>query len=1007
MAGQSRFSSFFVWPFSTFSIRRVLGTVIGLALLMTAPGLQCFAITAVAAGDVDAGLSTSRRADRKQAEHQTRALAGLMARYRRADAAGKAALHDELVERAGDRQALLGALVQIDPAGALRVVLPEKVRFGMPDAVRELLTQKATLQGELTVAYEDYPDGRHRLRHILETETGRFELQWVKHAGHLQSGTPVRVRGRLFAHGGETMGTLVLDDAPDSLALLADDADTATTTATAEVAVLPNTLGEQRILVLLVNFQDNPVQPWTLEQARETVFGTVNDFYMENSYGRTWLSGDVYGYYTLPIDGVCDTVEIETHTRQAAMADGIDLGIYNRLIYVFPQIEGCGWTGKGTVGGDPSRSWINGALDLRTVGHELGHNLGLQHAKRLECGDNTIGGDCYTVEYGDSLDIMGSPGFTGNFNAFNKELLGWLQGDPSTASGRIIVANTDGSFQLGPYETTSGDTPKALKILRGVDSLSGRGLWYYLEYRQPLGFDTYLAAYPAITKGTVFHLGTENDSNSSQWIDMTPASASADWNDAVLPIGSAYIDPDAGVTLTTEWADATGASVNVSYTGPSCIASSPALSLSPSESAWVPAGDTVAYTVWVTNRDSVGCPSADFSVTAALPAGWTAEGGGLNLAPGAGGTVTLNVTSDPAALDGFYDIPVSVQKSSDPDYGNSGVVTYVVDTPAPDCTAADPTVWLSDATGGPAAAGTPVTYGVTVTNQDSGACAVSTFDVAAEVPAGWRVSGAAVDLTPGDSAVVDITVTSAADAADGVYGIAITAENLANVTYSGSAPVTCTVANPVPACVPADPVLSLSADMGTAVPPGSPVEYALTVANQDGSGCDVSDFRVFAELPDGWRAEAATVTLAPGTVALVGVVITSPVDAGEGVYEIVVHAENTADPSHGAGTVVTYRIAASPNTAPIAMDDTVFLADKNAVAIDVLDNDSDPDGDPLTVTQVSQGTQGSVQIGAGGTLIYVPEKNFKGSDSFIYTVSDGDKTADATVNVSLMRNVNK
>jgi hypothetical protein len=48
-----------------------------------------------------------------------------------------------------------------------------------------------------------------------------------------------------------------------------------------------------------------------------------------------------------------------------------------------------------------------GAMILRTVAHELGHNFGLYHARALDCGSQVIGSSCTTIEYGDSLDILG------------------------------------------------------------------------------------------------------------------------------------------------------------------------------------------------------------------------------------------------------------------------------------------------------------------------------------------------------------------------------------------------------------------------------------------------------------------------------------------------------------------------------------------------------------------------------------------------------------------------
>ncbi|MFB1118965.1 cadherin-like domain-containing protein, partial [Dickeya dadantii] len=58
------------------------------------------------------------------------------------------------------------------------------------------------------------------------------------------------------------------------------------------------------------------------------------------------------------------------------------------------------------------------------------------------------------------------------------------------------------------------------------------------------------------------------------------------------------------------------------------------------------------------------------------------------------------------------------------------------------------------------------------------------------------------------------------------------------------------------------------------------------------------------------------------------------------------------------------------------------------VTVDVLANDSDVDGNPLTVTAATAG-HGAVVINADGTLTYTPNSNFNGTDTVTYTVSDG------------------
>ena len=62
---------------------------------------------------------------------------------------------------------------------------------------------------------------------------------------------------------------------------------------------------------------------------------------------------------------------------------------------------------------------------------------------------------------------------------------------------------------------------------------------------------------------------------------------------------------------------------------------------------------------------------------------------------------------------------------------------------------------------------------------------------------------------------------------------------------------------------------------------------------------------------------------------------------------------------------------------------------------DVLADDSDPEGDDLTITAVTQGAKGTVAIvDSGARLTYEPDANANGADTFTYTVSDGNGGTD-------------
>lgn len=85
-----------------------------------------------------------------------------------------------------------------------------------------------------------------------------------------------------------------------------------------------------------------------------------------------------------------------------------------------------------------------------------------------------------------------------------------------------------------------------------------------------------------------------------------------------------------------------------------------------------------------------------------------------------------------------------------------------------------------------------------------------------------------------------------------------------------------------------------------------------------------------------------------------------------------------------------------PNSPPNAVDDTAATDEDTAVMIDVLANDSDSDGDALSISSVTQPANGVV-LNNGSDVVYTPNANFNGSDSFSYTIDDGNGATDSAV----------
>jgi arylsulfatase A-like enzyme len=116
--------------------------------------------------------------------------------------------------------------------------------------------------------------------------------------------------------------------------------------------------------------------------------------------------------------------------------------------------------------------------------------------------------------------------------------------------------------------------------------------------------------------------------------------------------------------------------------------------------------------------------------------------------------------------------------------------------------------------------------------------------------------------------------------------------------------------------------------------------------------------------------------------------------------------DDDADPLTGMATVMVNVMPPPPNQSPTQLDDNPnVLVDSSANPLNVLSNDSDPDGDGFSIQSVDDGMTavGTVTIsGDALSLIYTPPATFTGTDTFTYTIVDDDAnplTGVATVNV--------
>lgn len=443
----------------------------------------------------------------------------------------------------------------------------------------------------------------------------------------------------------------------------------------APVAAHAATTGEQKTAVLLVNFQDHATQPITKANAHALVFGTVSDFYWEASYQKTFLTGDTLGWFTLPVsESLCDNNRFAQEADKMAAAAGVDLSKYERLIYLMPR-KTCmdGGSNSGTT--LPTRMFATAnEFNAQLVTHELGHNFGLMHSGTIECGAAVIGDSCASNSYGDLADTMGG-GYVNHFNAVHKDRLGWLD------ASRMATVSANGTWTLAPFETAAAGT-KALKIPRGIDPMTGQMGYYYVEYRQPAGFDASLATLGTLAQGVLIHA----DGTNSVLLDLTPnsdpSSNYADMRDAALSVGRTWTDAN-GISFTLKSADANGAVVEVKTGGaappPTCTRAAPILSVAGPTGA-LAAGTTASFTVSVTNRDSSACAATAFNLARTVPGGWNGSlaSSSLTLGPGAAGTTVLNVTSPVGAPAGSYGVGVGSASAAGSVHTASASATYSV-----------------------------------------------------------------------------------------------------------------------------------------------------------------------------------------------------------------------------------------------------------------------------------------------------------------------------------------
>lgn len=423
------------------------------------------------------------------------------------------------------------------------------------------------LEGSLDVYVTHFEDTSTTSYDLL-TKSGKRHSLSVQGEPALATGDELRVRGKLLADGRfEVASYSVLNDEEERQLRV--------------LALVQNGVRlTNKVAALMVHF--GTPDSLTKETLRANLFGTglsAAELHKEASYNLNKIEGEVFGWLQVPAMTNCDTRTLATNALAAAQSAGIDLSGYGQIAYYFPKSSQCSWSGLAQVGRPtrPAReSWFNGNAGCGVLAHELGHNIGAQHARSYDCGSSVVGGTCTYSEYGDPFDVMGS-GSCSHFGGYVKAAEGWYGGC------NTVTVTADGSFDLAPIELPSN----AIQTLRvPMDaSLCPSGLtscYYYLEYRQPLGkFHSRLSATSPVFQGILVRVGSTVDFSGAgrpqapYLLDMTPGSRSSDFQDAPLGVGKSFTDSK-GVRITLSAASSTAAKVAITFPGggsgsPTCI----------------------------------------------------------------------------------------------------------------------------------------------------------------------------------------------------------------------------------------------------------------------------------------------------------------------------------------------------------------------------------------------------------------------------------------------------
>ena len=303
------------------------------------------------------------------------------------------------------------------------------------------------------------------------------------------------------------------------------------------VNALRKTIGPNRMLYMRVTFPDVLTDPQREDDVYD-MFEAVNSFFIENSFGKTYMIPTVTPLLVLP----------RTEAWYKAQGDNGDNYVLNdaRVIareagyetndYELDTVRYSG--GPGNFGGQAyvgaKGCWMKSS-SAGVAAHEYGHNYGLWHANYWNASTPDPIGPGTNSEYGNSFSTMGSANAGKNHLTSNeKNVLNWL---PATSVESVTAS---GTYRIYTHDQRLLDPTRkyALTVVKDTDRT------YWADLRQQWSNNP--------KDGILLHWDPwayGGDGAGTQLIDTTPGSPGGK-NDAAVVIGRTFSDPAAGIHFT-------------------------------------------------------------------------------------------------------------------------------------------------------------------------------------------------------------------------------------------------------------------------------------------------------------------------------------------------------------------------------------------------------------------------------------------------------------------------